>query len=629
MAGGILFTAALVAALRPMQEQRLPRSAALALAVGMLGWAAVAWKGARAEPPAHALSPAGGRPRLWAVAAVAVLTVVVWRKTTGNAFRGMGAIAWVAAVALWLTAWWPRPAGAAEPPPRPRVRWPVAAALLAVLAGGVFVYFHDLSAVPGNPTSDHAETLLDVKDVLDGQRPLFFPRNTGREPWKFYFLYLLVRVFGLPANFLTLKIATVLIGLVAIPAVFLLGSELGGPVLGLVAAALVATADWPLAMARLGIRVSYAVFPTALAMWAMVRYLRRGDRGSVLAAGTAIGIGFYGYIPFRAVPLLLPVVGLATLLDPRWRGSRKRLLPDGALTVATAAVVFLPLGHFMIERPDLFWMRALSRTGQKAGLSELLATFAGNLRNMALAFHWKGDAGWVNEAQNAPFLTPAAGALMLAGVLLAVFLAFRGAGRWLLPLSALFLLTLASTLSLTYPLENPSVNRSVAVVPAVFVLAALPVAFLASSAGRRRFGEIAAAAAGIAILALGASESWNRYFVVYARQYDQLIEHTIPIARAMREEIARGVPLRQAFVINKSWIDPRNLAFELADPSWSANEVPTGRPIPDRLERPLLFVYRANDFEARDQIRRLYPNVSETVHPESHPDRAFVVARVP
>ena len=627
----VLSSALLAAALVPMQQQRFPPLAAAALAAGLAGWAIVAWKGSTEARESGAVAAAGTRPAILLLLASIGFAAAAWMRTSGNSFRPGGAPAWVAAAGFWFAAWWPRRdpvLRSGTGPVSPRARWAVAAALAAIFLCGILVYFHDLSGPPANPTSDHAETLLDLKDVLDGQRPIFFPRNTGREPWKFYFLYVLVRVFGLPANYLTLKVGTVLIGLLGIPAIFLLGTELGGPALGLFAAALLATADWPLAMARLGIRVSYAVFPTALAMWAMLRYLRRGDRGSVLAAGAAMGVGFYGYIPARAVPLLLPVVGLVALLDGRWRGHRRRLAGDAALALATSGIVFLPLGHFMIERPDLFWMRALSRTGEKAGLGASLSTFAGNLRNMALAFHWRGDGTWVNEVQNAPFLTPAAGALLLAGLLLAAALVWRGGVRWLVPLSALFLLTLASTLSLTYPLENPSVNRSVAVVPAVFVLAALPLAFLVRASSGSRRARMAASVMAGALVLVAARESWERYFVTYARQYDLLVEHSIPIARAIQAEVSRGVPLRQAFVINKSWIDPRNLAFELGNPAWAANEVPTGAPVPDRIDRPLLFVYRGNDEEARSAIRRLYPGSREVLHPENHPDRSFVVVRV-
>ena len=96
---------------------------------------------------------------------------------------------------------------------------------------------------------DHAEDLLNVEQLAHGERPVFFPTNTGQAPLPFYFEYLLVRL-GLPLDYLMLKISTALVGMLAIPAMYVLGRELGGAPLGLVAAALCAWSKWPTLGAR-------------------------------------------------------------------------------------------------------------------------------------------------------------------------------------------------------------------------------------------------------------------------------------------------------------------------------------------------------------------------------------------
>jgi hypothetical protein len=361
-------TALLLVAFFPMQERRLPLAAAVALAVGLLLWITVA-RQLPVPAPETEIVPWQGGPRVAPLVLVALLAIAAWIGSSGNRFRLIGVCGWLGSVAAWIWAWAPRRSWTRDEAAGPRRiarRAATVAALALVLALGTWLYFHRLAATPGNPTSDHAETLLDLNDVLDGQRHIFFPRNTGREPWKFYWLFVLVRLFGLPAKYLTLKVATVTIGLVGIPAIFLLGRELGGAPLGLLAAALTAWSKWPLGVSRIGLRFSYAFFPTALALWALFRYLRRGDRASALWAGAWTGVGLYGYIPARAVPLAIPVALAIAVFDWRWRGSRRRLAIDGLLMADTAALVFLPLAHFAIERPDLFWMRAASRAGHAA-----------------------------------------------------------------------------------------------------------------------------------------------------------------------------------------------------------------------------------------------------------------------
>jgi hypothetical protein len=169
--------------------------------------------------------------------------------------------------------------------------------------------FYRLSEIPPHPGSDHAEDLMNLVDLDQGDRPVFFPRNTGQPPLPFYWEFFLHRVLGLPLDFLTLKVSTAIIGLLAIPAMYWLAAELGGAPLGLFAAALMAWSKWPTLGARRGLTFAWAVFPAALALWALLCYMRRGDRKSALWAGFWIGLGQFGYNAFKIVPVLVPGAG--------------------------------------------------------------------------------------------------------------------------------------------------------------------------------------------------------------------------------------------------------------------------------------------------------------------------------
>jgi hypothetical protein len=623
---GLVGLGLLVAADRPIAHRELPWWAAAGILYGVLCWLALGYFADDGEslPP---VEPARGRPRLLPLAAVLPLAYVAWSQTGGNRFRTAGVLCWIGAVAAWIWAWRARksqvPSLKSEGPPRAAVL-----AVLALVVGlAAFFYFHRLAETPGEPTSDHAETLLDLTDLLHGERPIFFIRNTGREPWKFYWLFALVKVFGLRPDFFTTKVGTVTTALFAIPAMFLLGRELGGDRLGLFAAALLAWSKWPLAMARLGIRVSYAVLPTAMVLWALLRYLRRGDRGSALWAGLWIGIGLYGYIPFRIVPLLVPLVAALALVDPRWKGRRRRLLLDGSLIGATAALVFLPLLHYMLEYPQYFWERMAERGSlEHAFGAEAFRTLAGNVHNMALAFHVRGDGGWVNFVTRDPFLDVVTGALFLAGIALALSRTFRGSIRWAVPVAGVFILTLPSVLILSFAHENPSVNRSVAAIPAVFLLAAAPLDRLVAWLDPLRLRARIAGFAAIAVLLAGSMrESYRTYFGDYHRQYASLVEHTVEMAREVRSAEARGIPPSNVYVVNRSyWIDPRNIGFELGDPSWAATqEIPPGQPIPRWTRRPLLFLFQPGDLDRRDALRRQYPAGTERIVAQRDPDRSF------
>ena len=90
--------------------------------------------------------------------------------------------------------------------------------LLLVVVTGVILFFrfYRLDSIPPEMVSDHAEKLLDVSDVLNGQLHVFFPRNTGREAFQFYWTALMVKVFNTGVSFMALKLGTTLIGLLTL-----------------------------------------------------------------------------------------------------------------------------------------------------------------------------------------------------------------------------------------------------------------------------------------------------------------------------------------------------------------------------------------------------------------------------
>ncbi len=486
---------------------------------------------------------------------------------------------------LWFWAWSQQqtPEAAAPEPAAPRPRkFATTLAFLAILAIGAFFRFHRLSEIPPHPGSDHAEDLLNIEDLARGERPVFFPRNTGQAPLPFYYEYFLHRL-GLPINYLTLKISTALIGMLAIPAFYLMGRELGGAPLGLVAAALGAWSKWPTLGARRGLTFAWAVFPAALFLAALLRYMRRGDRASALSAGFWLGLGQYGYNAFKIVPAMVPIAFGLSLFDSRWKNNRGRLVRDGLLITATALLVFLPLLQYMLQRPGDFWYRAMTRAGsrERALPGTPAALFAGNLGRMALALHFRGDQAWINTVTEEPFLDPVTGALFLAGLIVAGVTALRGSRRWTVVLVSLFVLTLASTLALAFPVENPAINRAAVAIPSVLVIAGLPAAWLlrrAREGGRGTKTIVGTVLAGLAALSI--QQNYESYFVRFRDEQIKILDPTLDVVRVMRRyRDERGVPFDNAYLLGTTgWIDGRCIDFEIGDRLWSGpHDIPPGQ----------------------------------------------------
>ncbi len=514
------------------------------------------------------------------------------------------------------------------------------AVLILAVAVGAFFRLHRIDETPLNPTSDHAEKLLDVTDVLDGERPIFFERNTGREPAQFYLTAGLMRAFHWPVDFTHLKIGTALVGTLAIPFVYLLARELAGRVTGLLAAMLFAIGTWPVEISRAGLRFPYAVIATGATLWLFLRWMRTRDRRDALLCGLAIGIGLYGYSPFRVVvPAVCLGLAIALVTAGSWT-ARRQVIEDGLLVGLTAAIVFVPLGRYAVEHPQMFWSRASARLTGEGGegavgaFFDQLPGFLTNNWHAALGFNWQGDRTWVNAVTYAPMLDVVTGALFLAGLAITL----TCIARWRDPravflILALPILGLAATLAIAFPIEVPSVNREGTLAPVVFTIAALPLAMLVRRLRQALDpwrGDLVAAPFIAALLVTVAVLSFDQYFREFDEQVRAQVPNTTEIAQTIQGAAAVGVSPEDAYVIDwPGWLDIRNIGIELGDITWGPrHNVLVDAPLPvQEVSRPLLLIVNTDDAGRLAEVERTYPDAYLTTIVDS--PRPFVVVWVP
>ena len=639
--GGLVL---LVVAQSQLQNQLLSLVAIGALVLGLGAWL-IALRVAPPVPDAlDDLVAQQHRIRWTLLGPAGALIMLTWIGSGSGVYTLFGVCAWLAATLVWCLAWWPSgtPKDEARSSRLPLAFWLIP---IAILALGAFFRFYRLAEVPADPTSDHAEKLLDIYDLVSGQRPLFFPRNTGREPGQFYITFGLMRLFGLPLSFETLKLGTALIGLLAIPAVFLFGRELAGTTVGLIAATGFAISKWVVNTARMGLRFPYGPLPTAVVLWLLFRYLRRGDRRDAIWCGLAIGLGLHGYISFRIVPLLVPLLlAWALLIDRRWRGHWRRLLADGALITATAIVTCLPLIHYTMQHPDQVWYRVATRaasTEQEIGsFQHSLATFLLNNRNALLAFNWRGDETVVNAVHRDPFLDLVTGGALLAGLLIVGYQITRRSPRYSALAIATPVLLLPSTLSLAFPAENPSANRLGTVAPVIFVIVALPLAYAArqlwtiTNGSRPQVALRRTAAAALLLGAFGLSTQHNytRYFHDYDLQYRSSVQNTHEIVRQIQQMQQGGVALEQVYMLAyPHWLDGRSLALMLGDPAWQpGHDLPSEIELPQRADgQQMLFVLHPDDSARKQQLEASYPDGTYSLIQAKTPGKNFAMYLVP
>ncbi|HKD11917.1 MAG TPA: hypothetical protein VKE50_07565, partial [Thermoanaerobaculia bacterium] len=161
----------------------------------------------------------------------------------------------------------------------------------------------------------------------------------------------------------------------------------------------------------------------------------------------------------------------------------------------------------------------------------------------------------------------------------------------------------------------------------VFLIAGAALAWLARgfrrAAGPTRAVGLAALAA---LSAWSATSNYRRYFIDFSDSYQHLIEHSMEMAQALRDEHARGIPYANMYLLGVDyWVDGRNIAFQIDDPAWADDHLMPQGKLPERLTaRPLVFLYKPEDVARLHRLRGMYPGEGRVI-PQTYADRNFGV----
>ena len=625
--------------------------------------------------------------RIFFVLAAFFLIVLTWFGTVNNTITTPAFYAWLGTITLvslalapldfnaltWLRKQWER---LRLLDLRPHLGVLLLLGVILLVALGFRIT--DINNLPPEMTSDHVEKALDAQRVTDGARNIFFANNGGREPFQMYAIAVVGQLTGMGVTFSTLKLVAVLEAMLTIPVLFWLGVEIMGErnrrfgvLLGLVLAALVAASYWHTSITRLSLRIIVTPLVASLLLIFLARGLRRNTRADFIIAGLILGFGLYTYQAVRMLPVLIVVaVGMAVYFHARTWGERWRLTINLSTLVLVSFVVFVPMFHYSVENPEEFWRRTTGRLLGDNVIQETLSdgtiiqrdatvaerieafnqnvpTLMNNLRNAFLMFNWKGDVAWINGAPNHPALSPIAGAFLVVGV--AAWLSWlvrrRDIVHWVIPVTV-FIMLLPSALSIAFPLENPSHTRTSGALPAVYLIAALPLSLILWRVlqwlpGRR--GQIAALVLGAGVITASYLPNSSVYFDDFRESY---LSSSLPYSDAGR--ILQGFALSDGafgnayMIAYPFWWDHRAVGMAAGVNDWpngivSLNDVPefldlaserTGRYTLNP-SRDLLFFYHVDDDETAAQLAEWFPQGRELRINSYQQGDDFMTYRVP
>lgn len=594
----------------------------------------------------HALSERTSR---WILVVPCVLFAALAFLSLGkNEFTVAGTLAWLTSLALFLLTFWEgTPSQWWESIKRRarvwtnlnttplRISWTTAAFAVIILVGAFF-YFFRLDEVPAEMTSDHAEKIYDTYDILQGKHPIFFERNTGREPLQFYLNATVVALGIAPLDQIALKTVTALMGLLTVPAVYLMVREMFDPETGLLAAFFTAVSIWSVGIARVGLRYPLAPEFVAFSTFFLIRALRRMSRNDFLMAGVMLGIGLNGYSPFRVAVLVAAAFVVLWLFVGK--NLRREQLPGYALNVGlmfgAMALVFLPLLRYTTEHPDNFFYRMMTRlTSDEISIpGNPVLILLSNLWNGLLMFNVRGDPVWVNSIPLLPIVDYITGALLLVGVIYGAYRVVRYREYpYLFAFIAIFILLLPSTLAIAFPEENPSVVRAGGAIPFVMMLVAVPLV-----AWHRQLRVLGSRWLPLVLMGLllfwVAKINYDLYFIKYDDQYRRASWNTTEIAAAFKAfSLTQGDLKHTYIVVYPYWIDHRAVGIHLGLMQFDDHQVHNAEELRSQVKDPAAKFYalKKEDQASIELLKQLYPNGILKEFKSRTPDRNFMTFYAP
>lgn len=291
---------------------------------------------------------------------------------------------------------------------RNRLRWLLVG--LTLFAFGLRLWRLD-SVPPGWRDDELINSLVISQKVIDGDWAVYYPDASGHEALYHALNAFMLWVFG--ANIIGIRLLSVFLGTLTVPATYVLGRRLFGWRVGVIAAAGLSVSFWALMYSRIGLRHVLMPLLTVLAFAAFWRGFAKlkiedsrlkfgfNHQSSLFAlAALFVGLGFYTYFASRGVPLILAAfLGGVWLVDRArfWRQWRGWLL-----MFVLMGVLALPLVWTLGQQPEsearvaeLAVPVIAAREGDLRPLWQFTTTTLG-------MFHATGDNEWLYNIPDRP-----------------------------------------------------------------------------------------------------------------------------------------------------------------------------------------------------------------------------------
>lgn len=336
------------------------------------------------------------------------------------------------------------------------------------------------------------------------------------------------------------------------------------------------------------------------------------------------------------MPFVVVILVALYLLHRQAKGKQAQVLLALVLLAVAAFVIFLPLARYAVDEPELFGIRAFSRLGtvERPYPGPVGEIFISNLAKAWIMPLWDDGEIWVHSVTHRPALDLVTAAMYFLGTIWLVIRYIRQR-HWidLFLLISVPLLMMPSILSLAFPAENPSLNRTGAAYIPIFVTAALGMQSLFASLKAR--AQSTAGRSAIYLLAFllmvwSASANYDLVLNKFGKNYINSTWNTSQIGEVIRQFATTiGTPDTAYVVPYPHWVDTRVVGIRVGNITKDYALWPESFAKTLSETRPQLFILKPDDKSSLAKLQELYPNGDYSIYKSNREGRDFVVFLVP
>ena len=356
--------------------------------------------------------------------------------------------------------------------------------LLVILLIAIFFRLWQLDIIPPGLYPDEAMNGNDALDVLEtGKLKIFYPENNGREGLFVWLIALSFSIFG--PGIWAMKIIPSIFGILTVLGLYLLTKELFSQYsenrsrnIALLSSFFLAISFWHINFSRIGFRGILIPFILVFGFYFLFKGFRQKKILPLVLSGIFFGFGFYTYISYRFVILLLAMVLTCWWLIYKKKKLQKKFLLLTSCLLFLIFIVALPIGIYFLKNPGDFIGRA---SGVSIFSQENLIFQLGKSIVLHLGmFNFYGDGNWRHNFAGSPQLLWPIGIFFLIGVIYSFYICIKSMLlRRSILLSSLpfgflifwlFIMLLPGILSYE---GIPHALRVIGIIPVVYIFAAI------------------------------------------------------------------------------------------------------------------------------------------------------------